>query len=146
MSGTREVEIRRRLLRPIDEVFSWWTEANRLREWMSPFGTVEAEVDLRVGGAFRIAMKGGDTVIDHVGEYLEITRPTRLVFTWRSRFTGPESSIVTVHLQPDGENATLVRIVHSQLPEAVANSHRDGWGSMLDRLAAGITAPAAEGG
>ena len=78
MNGTREVEVRRRLPAPIDEVFSWWTEADRLREWMSPFGTVEAEVDLRVGGAFRIVMKGGDTVIDHVGGFFAGLLPTNI--------------------------------------------------------------------
>jgi uncharacterized protein YndB with AHSA1/START domain len=129
------VDIRRRLFAPIGDVFRWWTEAERLEEWMSPTGTVEAEVDLRVGGALRIVMKSGDTVIEHLGQYVEIERPTRLVFTWRSPFTGPAPSVVTVELEPDGDGATLLYLVHSELPEAAATSHRDGWGSMLDRLA-----------
>ena len=127
------------------DVFRWWTEAELLREWMSPIGTVEAEVDLRVGGAFRIVMKSGDTVIDHVGEYIEIERPTRLVFTWRSRFTGPQASLVTLELVPDGDDATLLRLLHSRLLEAAVISHRDGWGSMLDRLAGAMHATAIGG-
>jgi uncharacterized protein YndB with AHSA1/START domain len=135
LSDQGEVEIRRRLPAPISDVFRWWTDAERLAEWMSPVGTVEAEVDLRVGGGFRIVMTSGDIVLDHVGEYLEIEVPTRLVFTWRSPFTGPESSLVSIELERDGESATWLRLVHSRLPEAVAPSHRDGWGTMLDRLA-----------
>jgi uncharacterized protein YndB with AHSA1/START domain len=145
LSGQREIEVRRRLPAPIGEVFSWWTEPERLGEWMSPVGIAQAEVDLRVGGAFRIVMKGGDTVIHHTGEYLEIERPTRLVFTWRSPFTGPDGSIVTVDFEPDGDNSTLLRVVHSRLPDSVADSHRGGWGTMLDRLASGMPSRAAEG-
>ena len=81
MSDDGVVEVRHSLHAPIADVFRWWTEADLLREWMSPIGTVDAEVDLRVGGAFRIVMKGGGRVIEHVGEYLEIDPPRRLVFT-----------------------------------------------------------------
>jgi uncharacterized protein YndB with AHSA1/START domain len=140
VSSLGQVEIRRRLAVPIGEVFRWWTEPDRLEEWMSPFGTVDAEVDLRVGGALRIVMKSGDTIIEHVGQYIEIARPKRLVFTWRSPFTGPEDSVVTLELEPDGDDATLLRLVHSGLPESVARSHRGGWGSMLDRLASRVPA------
>jgi uncharacterized protein YndB with AHSA1/START domain len=127
-------EIQRRLPAPVTEVFSWWTEPERLQEWMSPIGTVEAEVDLRVGGALRIVMKGDGTVIEHLGEYVEIEPPRRLVFTWASPFTGDEPSLVTIELEPDGLDATLLRLVHSRLPESAAASHEDGWGAMLDRL------------
>lgn len=135
MSGPGTIEIRRRLLAPIAEVFRWWTEPDRLREWMSPTGSVEAEVDLRVGGALRIVMSGHGAVIEHVGEYLEIDPPRRLVFTWASVFTGAQPSLVTVELEPDGDGATQLRLVHAQLPETAVVSHRDGWGGMLDRLA-----------
>jgi uncharacterized protein YndB with AHSA1/START domain len=135
VSGPGIVEIRRRLPAPIAEVFRWWTEPDRLREWMSPTGSVEAEVDLRVGGAIRIVMSGPGAVIEHVGEYLEIDPPRRLVFTWASVFTGAQPSVVTVELEPDGEGATQLRLVHVHLPEPAAVTHRDGWGTMLDRLA-----------
>jgi uncharacterized protein YndB with AHSA1/START domain len=128
------IEIRRRLPATVAEVFSWWTEADRLQEWMSPVGTVEVEVDLRVGGALRIVMRGDGTVIEHVGEYVEIEPPRRLVFTWASPFTGAEPSLITLELEPDGEEATNLHLVHSRLPESAVLSHRDGWGAMLDRL------------
>ena len=143
MSGPGTIEIRRRLPAPVEEVFRWWTEADRLREWMSPVGTVEAEVDLRVGGSLRIVMRGDGRVIDHVGEYVEIDPPRRLVFTWVSAFTGAEPSLVTVELEPEGEGATQLRLVHSQLPESIAASHRDGWGAMLDRLSGSLARSAA---
>ncbi len=138
MSDPMAIEVRRHLPAAVDEVFAWWTEAVRLRQWMTPFGTVEAEVDLRIGGALRIVMTEGETRIEHTGEYLEIVRPSRLVFTWRSPYTGPDPSLVTVELDPDGEGGTLLRLVHSRLRGEVGASHRDGWGKMLDRLASTI--------
>jgi uncharacterized protein YndB with AHSA1/START domain len=143
MSGPGVIEIRRRLPAPPAEVFKWWTEADRLREWMSPVGRVEAQVDLRVGGALRIVMRGEGTVIEHVGEYIEIDPPRRLVFTWTSPFTGAEPSLVTLELEPEGSDATQLLLVHSRLPESVATSHRDGWGTMLDRLSGKLRARAA---
>ncbi len=134
MSGRGMIEIRRRLPASMAEIFRWWTEADRLQQWMSPVGTVEADIDLRVGGALRIVMRSEGTVIEHVGEFIEIVPPRRLVFTWASPFTGAEPSLVTLELEPDGVDATRLRLVHARLPESVAKSHREGWGGMLDRL------------
>ncbi|MEP6753731.1 MAG: SRPBCC domain-containing protein [Candidatus Dormiibacterota bacterium] len=133
MIETNQVEVRRVLPAPVDEVFRWWTEPALLRRWMSPVGEVEAEVDLRVGGQLRIVMKDGAVEIEHHGEYFEIDPPRRLVFTWHSRYTGG-GSLVTVSLEPAGEASTRVLIVHSQLPPSAAESHAGGWAAMLERL------------
>lgn len=145
MSGPGIVEIRRRLSAPVPEVFAWWTQADKLRQWMSPIGIAEASVDLRVGGTFRIVMKSGEVAIHHTGEFIEIETPHRLMFTWVSPYTGPEPSLVTIELEPDGEHATQLRLVHSQLPSEVATSHQGGWGAMLDRLATGLSSKEVEG-
>jgi uncharacterized protein YndB with AHSA1/START domain len=39
-----------------DEVFDAWTTPSRMAAWMSPIGAAEAEVDLRVGGSFRVVI------------------------------------------------------------------------------------------
>lgn len=140
VSGPGIIEIRRRLPAPIGEVFRWWTEADLLRQWMSPRGKVDAEVDLRVGGMLRVVMKGEGMVIEHVGEFTEIEEPGRLAFTWSSPYTGARPSLVTVTLEPDGDGATWLRLVHAELPESVAGSHRGGGGAMLHRLEGVISA------
>ncbi len=145
MSRPGVVEIRRQIPAQIAEVFDWWTQAEKLRQWMSPIGIAEVNVDLRVGGAFKIVMKSGDMAIPHTGAFIEIEPPTRLVFTWVSPYTGPDPSLVTVELEPDGENATQLRLVHSQLPSAVAPSHRDGWGTMLNRMSEEISVKTMKG-
>ena len=110
-----------------------------MREWMSPAGEAEAEVDLRVGGAFRVTMKGQGLTIDHHGQYREVDPPRRLVFTWVSRYTGAEPSLFTVDLEPAG-GGTELRIVHERLPEDVAEALGGGWAAMLDRLAGRLDA------
>jgi uncharacterized protein YndB with AHSA1/START domain len=144
--GSGEIEIRRRLPAPIAEVFRWWTDPELLREWMSPMGSVDAEVDLRVGGALRIVMKGAGVLIEHVGEFVEIEPPRRLVFTWKSEYTGGQPSLVTLELEPEGDRVTRLRLVHAQLPETAADSHRGGWGAMIDRLAGKLTREVNVGG
>jgi uncharacterized protein YndB with AHSA1/START domain len=128
------VVVRRRLPAPVEEVFRWWTEAERMGEWMSPAGEAEADVDLRVGGRFRVIMKGDGLTIEHTGEYREIDPPRRLVFTWVSQYTGTEPSLVTVDLEPV-EGGTELRLVHERLPEDAAEAHGGGWAAMLERLA-----------
>jgi uncharacterized protein YndB with AHSA1/START domain len=134
MTAGTTIEVSRVLPAPVDEVFRWWTEPELLSRWMSPVGSVDAEVDLKVGGSFRIVMKDAGVEIDHTGEYLEIERPHRLTFTWRSQYAGA-SSQVTVSFEPEGPASTRLVIVHSGLPEAVAEEHLNGWGTMAHRLA-----------
>jgi uncharacterized protein YndB with AHSA1/START domain len=56
-----------------EEVFAAWIDPDSLRHWMCPGDilTAEAELDPRVGGAYRIVMKGRTGDYDHTGEYLE---------------------------------------------------------------------------
>jgi uncharacterized protein YndB with AHSA1/START domain len=127
------VEITRILPASPDEVFRAWTDTERMRSWMSPIGEAEADVDLRVGGRFRLIMVGGGRRIEHSGEYLEVDPPSRLSFTWRSPFTGDADTVVTVLLSdhPDG---TELHLRHERLTEEAAASHGQGWSQMLDRL------------
>jgi uncharacterized protein YndB with AHSA1/START domain len=115
-----------------EEVFDAWTTPSRMAAWMSPVGAAEAEADLRVGGSFRVVMV--EARLEHTGEYLEIDPPSRLVFTWVSPFTGAEPSVVTVEMLPH-DDGTRVVLTHERLPEDVVDGHRDGWRTMVGRLA-----------
>lgn len=132
------IEIRRELPAPVEEVFRWWSKPDLLCQWMTPIGTADAEVDLRVGGKLRIVMRDGDIAIEHVGEFVEIDPPRRLTFTWRSVYTGEEGSLVVIDLEPAGDGSTTLRLTHSRLPAGAAASHGQGWGAMMDRLATAL--------
>ena len=80
----REVVITRIFDAPRALVFKAWTDPKHLKRWWGPkmFTNPVCEVDARVGGAWRIVMRGLDGV-DYPcgGVYREIVEPERLVFT-----------------------------------------------------------------
>jgi uncharacterized protein YndB with AHSA1/START domain len=139
VAGAPIVELRRVLNAPPERVFAAWTNPAALAAWMSPVGHAEAIADVRVGGRFSVVMIGQDRRIEHVGEYLEVSPPSRLVFTWQSPYTGPEPTRVTVALTRRGAGTELV-LTHEHLPPEGVASHAGGWGEMLDRLGAHLEA------
>lgn len=116
-----------------ERVFRAWTDPEELILWLSPSPEGSAEVDLRVGGRFRIVMSGGGREIEHTGEYRELEIPHRLVFTWASEFTDGES-VVTVELHPSAGGKTRLVLSHELLPASHVKSHEQGWGTFLDAL------------
>jgi uncharacterized protein YndB with AHSA1/START domain len=80
----REVILTRIFNAPRELVFRAWTEREHLIKWWGPgvFTNPVCEVDLRLGGAWRIVMRGPDgTDYPCGGVYREIVEPERLVFT-----------------------------------------------------------------
>ncbi len=137
MVETPQLLLQREIRATIGAVFEAWTQAEVLAAWWGPDGVtcVGAEVDLRVGGAYRIGnlVPSGETVWIS-GEYLEIDPPHRLVFSWRMEGSA-EQSQVTVGLSERANGTTRVVVVHEHIasPE-VAAEHERGWNGCLDGL------------
>ena len=97
------------------------------------------DVDLRVGGAYRVEMLTPDDRRPvAVGTYQEITRPERLVFTWAWEDEADEAhtgqTLVTVEFQVHGEETEVV-ITHTGFAnEEGCKGHGEGWRSCLDCL------------
>src|ERR1700688_1680051 len=96
--GRHRVVVRRRLPVPRDVVFEAWTDPEGIREWMCPGDATSAEavLDVRVGGSFRITMKGKERDHVQVGTYQVVDRPSKLVFTWSEIEKPGEVTLVTV--------------------------------------------------
>ena len=135
------IRLERLLPAPVEEVFDALTDAARMAEWFSPVGGAEVEAEAVVGGRLRVVMGEGDVRIEHDGEFLEVLRPTRLSFTWRSRFTGDRATVVTIELSGEGEETWLL-LRHDRLPRDARASHEGGWGAILDRLSAAVASRA----
>ncbi len=119
-------------------LFHAWTDPLRLKAWWGPSGVkcVEAQVDLRIGGRYRIANQFPDgKIIWIAGEYEHIEAPRRLVYTWRLENDSRSPERVTVEFkQKDVE--TEVVITHERIPDAkVREQHDAGWRGCLDGLA-----------
>jgi uncharacterized protein YndB with AHSA1/START domain len=146
-----------RLERTIDasaeEVFDAWTNPEVLRRWWAAdltWVTPVAEVDLRVGGRYRLSMEDPATGTTHTvgGEYHEVKRPERLVYSWcweRSDGQLDHTSTVTVEFLGTGDSTTIV-LEHTKLASAESrDGHRAGWIACFETLQArGIFAGALE--
>ena len=129
--------IRRIIPATREEVFGAWTDPESLRHWMCPGDILEAEaqLDVRVGGAYRILMKGKDKAYEHTGMYQVVDPPARLVFTWISAGTDHQATLVSVELVERVGGTELV-LTHERFPGGEARDrHQRGWGQIADKLA-----------
>lgn len=111
-----------------ETVFQFFVDPEKMLRWKG----VEATLEPRPGGIYRVDMNGSNIA---VGEYVEVSPPNRVVFTWGWEDTDlpPGSTTVEVTLTPDG-NDTVVRLRHLGLPEDQRQAHLDGWKHFLERL------------
>jgi uncharacterized protein YndB with AHSA1/START domain len=132
LAGTHSVVVRRVVSAPRSEVYRLWTDAKRMPEWILAGGT--ATLDVRVGGKYHLDMHYQGKSYPHDGEYLEVSPPERLVFTWISEGTNWLPSIVTIELIEHGEKTEVV-LTHEGLPGGESlTSHEQGWTEILDWL------------
>ena len=132
-SGTSTVEHEIRIEARPETVFPYFTDPAKMVEWM---GT-EATADPRPGGIYRLVFRRefGEAAV--LGRFGEVTPHERIVFTWgwESDLFGvpPASTRVEVSLLPD-DGATIVRLVHHELPADAAQAHVAGWSHFMERL------------
>lgn len=143
--GEEPVLIEGLLPAPPERVFRAWTEPAELSRWfgLRENGLLSAEVDLRVGGAWRFEMLAdGEDRHFLEGEYLEVAPPERLAFTWRHVVEPPDGapqpspmSRVSIDFEPQGA-ATRLRLSHEAIERQPARvSVGSGWTAGLERLA-----------
>ena len=123
-----------------EKVWRAWIEPDALRRWWNQANEPgwRAELDVRVGGRYRILMRGPDGR-DHevTGVYREVVPNRKLVFTWTVPRSVPElprlsgESLVTVILRPVDGGTELEFRQEPMFDE----SARGGWNGALDRLA-----------
>jgi uncharacterized protein YndB with AHSA1/START domain len=123
--------VERRIQASPETVFGFFADPRRWLQWQG----LEAELDPRPGGVFRMNVRGDGWAS---GRFLEVDPPRRIVFSWgweieRSPLP-PGASVVEVELIPQGD-ATLIRLTHHDLPLGEVPAHQAGWWHHLDRLA-----------
>ena len=131
------LEITRRYAASRDKVFRAWTDPAALSRWMAPSDVpTKAQVDLRVGGAYRVEMTSpsGETHVA-LGLYRVVDPPSKLVFTWGWPATPERVSLVTVTLREAAGGGTELTLVHEGFfDEAVRDNHEKGWTQLLAKL------------
>ena len=124
-----------------EQVFDAWTNPKVLKRWWAPGPDWESplvEVDLRVGGRYRLATRNPESGQVHTvaGEYTEIDRPNRLSYSWgwENEPRSDHVSKVTVDfLAADGR--TTVVLTHEDLESDKSYGfHAFGWTEVMKSL------------
>jgi uncharacterized protein YndB with AHSA1/START domain len=113
-----------------ETVWEFLVDPEKLMRWKG----INADLETRPGGIFRCEVIPGRIAR---GEYVEIDKPNKLVFTWGwdgNEDVPPGSSTIEIELASDGDGTSL-RFVHKDLPNAESiASHAHGWDHYLPRL------------
>ena len=134
------LKISRTFQAPRARVFEAWMNPADLKNWwhMSADATTPiAEVDLRVGGHYRLGMTlpGSDEAIMLGGEFLRVEPPELLEYTWAWENAGDEpESTVLVEFKDLGQSTEVV-ITHGVfVSEQRKQEHLGGWQGCMDQL------------
>jgi uncharacterized protein YndB with AHSA1/START domain len=136
--------MKRVLPAPRDRVYRAFVEPSELAKWWGPrgFTSPSIEMDLRVGGKYRIAMQPPDGDLFYLtGEFTQVDPPARLAYTFRWEEPDPDDreNVVTLSFRDLGESA---EVDFSQGPfatEARRALHEQGWTDGWERLAAVVS-------
>ncbi|HYA34439.1 MAG TPA: SRPBCC domain-containing protein [Candidatus Binataceae bacterium] len=123
---------------PPERIFDVWIDPK------SPggpwFGGERVIVNPVVDGLFYIAAKNQDRIWPHYGRFIQLDRPRKIEFTWVSEATKGAESVVTLTMEPRG-NDTEVTLRHAGVPDdEMGRKHKDGWAWILSMLEQGMAA------
>lgn len=135
----RELVVTRTMNGPARLVFEAWTTPELLKQWWVPksFGVmlVSCELDARVGGQYRFVFAQGDATMAFFGKYLEVTPPSRLVWTNEEAEDGPVTTL-TLEEKAGKTLLTLHDLYPSKeaLDAAIASGEKSGMCETCDQL------------
>jgi uncharacterized protein YndB with AHSA1/START domain len=139
LANRPSLTLTRRLNARCEKVYAAWADAEKIVQWFGPSkvkpGTLKAEMDVRVGGRYRISFEQESGEYSEVGGvYREVVPNQRLVFSWAWHSTPERESLVTVQLKPDGAG-TLLTFHHEQFFDQTArDNHERGWIELFGKL------------
>ncbi len=131
-----ELVVTRTIDAPVRLVFEAWTKAELFRRWWVPksYGLtlLACEMDVRVGGQYRMVFRHEDSTMEFFGTYLEVTPPSRLVWTNEEGDGG--TTVTTVTFAESAGKTSLV--IHDRYPskEALDSGSTGAMPEALDQL------------
>ena len=126
----------RRFAATPERVFDAWTDPKLVARWLFTGPTSEkhtAELDVRVGGKWKITDRREGVDYTAEGEYRVVERPRRLVFSFGMPQFSPEFAGVTVALAAAGDGCLMTFSKDRMLPEHMKPTE-DGWNEMFGGL------------
>lgn len=148
MSGesNRSLHLTRRFDASVERVFDAWLNPEIASRWLftTPVDQVyTAKMEASVGGKWTITARRAGIDYTAIGEYLEIDRPHRLVFTFGMPQFSPNNDRITVEFTPSGSGCLMTFTQQGididaelrQIPEGGESGSERGWKDMFDLLA-----------
>jgi uncharacterized protein YndB with AHSA1/START domain len=133
-----KVQVTRRFSASPERVFDAWLDDEKAGQFLfaTPNGQMtRVEIDARVGGSYLIVDRREGVEVAHMGEYLELDRPRRLVFTLSVPKYSPDAARVIIEIVPLETGCALTLSQDNADPNFVKNNEA-GWTAILDGLAA----------
>jgi uncharacterized protein YndB with AHSA1/START domain len=140
----RELVVTRTFNAPARIVFDAWTKPDLFTRWWAPksFGLtiLSCVLDVRTGGTYRLEFghPSSEQPMAFFGRYLEVTPPSRLVWTNDEGGEGGQVTTVTFE-ERGGETVVVLRDLYPSkeaLDEAIASGSTSGFSETFDQLAA----------
>jgi uncharacterized protein YndB with AHSA1/START domain len=135
----QQLEVSRQINARPKRVFDAWTRPEMIIQWWGAGGVTcpSAEIDLTVGGTYRIANQTPDgSTMWITGTFSRIEPPNALAYTWAMEPIEPDTihSLVEVRFEL-ASDGTLVTVRQTRIasPEA-REMHLAGWIGCLDGL------------
>jgi uncharacterized protein YndB with AHSA1/START domain len=125
-----------------ERVFDAWTDPKLVARWLFTSPTSEshtAELDVTVGGRWKITDRRDGVDYTAIGEYRVIDRPHRLVFSFGMPQFSPAMCQIVVELAPD-DAGCLMTFSQDDLPPDAVDPTGQGWNEMFEGLAAVLAA------
>jgi uncharacterized protein YndB with AHSA1/START domain len=118
-TSERELVVTRTVNGPARIVFEAWTKPELFKRWWVPksmgMSLLSCDMDVRVGGKYRLEFAHGDSQSAFFGTYKEVTPHSRLVWTNEE---SDEGSVTTVTFEEKGGKTLLV--MHELYPSKEA--------------------------
>ena len=133
------LQVRRTFAATREVVFRAWTDPEWFSQWFGGANTSipRAELDVRVGGDYRVEWETEERNGSLFGRYLEVERPERLVYTfcWEGLGTAVAPTQVTVEFHDRGAETEVVLTHERQPSQRAQDFHQRGWTTSFDKLA-----------
>lgn len=134
------VQVEKTFDEPAETIFDAWLDVEMLSHWMfGPLVRNEEILNLtndpRTGGRFSYQVKRGNDILNHIGAYLEVKRPSLLVFTWGVDQEPGDESVVVIRITPTATGCHLQLEHDMDLKwSAYADRTEEGWTYMIGLL------------
>jgi uncharacterized protein YndB with AHSA1/START domain len=138
MTGESPVTLRvsHRFAAAPERIFDAWLDPGTAGKWLfaTPAGRIlSIEIDARIGGRFAFVDRRDGEDVEFLGEYLELDRPRRLVFSFAVPKRWPGLARVSIDIMPT-ETGCDLNLTHEGARPDLASRIEAGWAMMLEGL------------